>query len=113
MPYKVIDKILEWNASAEKRADCDYDKKICNMLVWSLASKDNVRTSNISEDVINFIKTCFNVRCDHDKEKRVGAIDMYIKELCAEKAKKKDEATNAAPAPEAFTAPEASTAPTM
>lgn len=88
IPYKVINKVLEWNTDYEKRGDEQYDRKICQMLLISLASKNDIRESKISKEAIEFIKACFIVRVDDKNEERIAAIDTYIRELCTEKAKK-------------------------
>ncbi|XP_055308738.1 uncharacterized protein LOC129572728, partial [Sitodiplosis mosellana] len=92
IPYKVIDKILEWNEDRDKRNNIDYDRKMCQMLVMSLTPKDDIRTSKISSQVIEFVKACFIVRCGENEE-RIGAVEMYINDLCTEKAKQTNEAT--------------------
>lgn len=86
IPAKVVSKILEWNLDDEKRGDLSYDRKICQSLVMSLVSKNDLLESNINKDVINFIEACFIVRCDDQVDERIAAIDTYIQELCATKA---------------------------
>lgn len=80
-----MDRIVEWNTNREKRENVDIDRKICKMLVMSLVSKNDLRESKISDAVIDFIKICFDVRCDENKEERIAGIDTIIKELCAAK----------------------------
>lgn len=86
IPYKVVDKILEWNTDHEKRGNLNLDRKICQSLVMSLVSKDDVRESKISGHAKEFIKACLTVRCGVEDDERIAAIDTYISDLFAAKA---------------------------
>lgn len=55
IPKKVVDKIIEWNQGAN-RNDSEYDKKVCQMLLLSLVSKEGLRKHQVNGDVIQFIK---------------------------------------------------------
>lgn len=93
VPYRVVEKIIEWNAADETRGNEEYDRKVCLMLLMSLTSKEEVRASKISKEVIEFIKACFVVRCGDEQKERIDAINKYIEELCAKKATEETKTT--------------------
>lgn len=99
IPEKAIEKIIEWNDT--KREDWLYDKKICQSLLLSLVSNENLRESFVADEVMEFIRgnvfmsyfpgiilkqfffivACFVVRCETQQD-RIDAIHSYKKELC-------------------------------
>lgn len=58
IPNKVVEKVISWNEGPE-RDDKEYDKKICHSLLLCLVSKTNLRSTNVSNAVMDFIKGMF------------------------------------------------------
>lgn len=110
IPKKAIEKIIEWNGGAT-RDHIEYDKKICRSLLLSLVAKDNLRSFNVDNNVMEFIKcniylfvffninsinlginsndffqisVCFFIRCGQvNTEERIASIETYKMEFCA------------------------------
>lgn len=79
--YRVIDRLREWN---EDRANNNFDRLYVLALLLVLVSKDDIRRSNIDQNVIAFIRQLMWVRALD--ESRVAAVDKYIEEYCNEKS---------------------------
>lgn len=55
IPAKAVTKIIEWN-DGTKRENVNYDRKICHSLLLSLVSKEQLKASVVSDEVMQFIE---------------------------------------------------------
>lgn len=55
IPKKAVEKFIEWN-EGPMRVDVEYDRKICRSLLLSLVAQDDLRSFNVDDDVMQFIK---------------------------------------------------------